>query len=180
MRGRKDNHDLEKRLRGERPRPSREFLNETIRMLSGRRRTAVGRIVSIRFAVAGVLLAVGLAAFAGFGGFGYAGAAAHSLVSSVKSGGSTTSTTTNASSTTTNGTGTSGTGTGTNSAGVAPAKPSSADDEYPQKTTICHRTGSQTHPFVIITVPNTALATHKAHGDTLVGPGNTCPGPPIP
>jgi hypothetical protein len=44
------------------------------------------------------------------------------------------------------------------------------------KTTICHRTGNG---WVIITVDNDALPAHIAHGDTLVGPGDTCPGPPI-
>lgn len=54
---------------------------------------------------------------------------------------------------------------------VAPAGP---------KTAICHRTGSEENPFVVITVSNNALRGHKAHGDTLVAPGGTCPGPPIP
>src|SRR5207237_569566 len=57
---------------------------------------------------------------------------------------------------------------------------SSADNQYKHKTTICHRTGSSKNPWVIITVSDNALPAHKAHGDTLVGPGGTCPGPPIP
>jgi hypothetical protein len=66
----------------------------------------------------------------------------------------------------------------------SPSKPdvvkqSPAKDQY-GKTTICHRTGSAKNPWQIITVDNNALPAHKAHGDTLVGPNNTCPGPPIP
>lgn len=47
-------------------------------------------------------------------------------------------------------------------------------------TTICHRTDSEKNPFVVITVSNNALPAHRTHGDTLVGPGGTCPGLPIP
>jgi hypothetical protein len=64
------------------------------------------------------------------------------------------------------------------SSGVAYAQ-TPAEDQYEGKTTICHRTGSQKNPWVVITVSNNALPAHKAHGDTLVGPNGTCPGPPI-
>jgi hypothetical protein len=56
----------------------------------------------------------------------------------------------------------------------APAEPAK------QKTTICHQTGSEKNPFVVIAVSNHALPAHRGHGDTLEGPGGTCPGPPIP
>ncbi len=56
--------------------------------------------------------------------------------------------------------------------------PAAAEYQYP--TTICHRTMSVKNPWQIITVSNNAVPAHKAHGDTLVAPGNTCPGPPIP
>jgi hypothetical protein len=59
------------------------------------------------------------------------------------------------------------------------ANASSAAHQYVGKTTICHRTHSAKNPFVVITVSNNALPAHEAHGDTLVGPGGTCPGPPI-
>jgi hypothetical protein len=42
------------------------------------------------------------------------------------------------------------------------------------KTTICHRTGSATNPFVLITVSNNALPAHMRHGDLLPGPSGTC------
>jgi hypothetical protein len=57
---------------------------------------------------------------------------------------------------------------------------SSSSDQYGGKTTICHKTGSKKNPYVLITVSNNALPAHKAHGDTLPGPGGTCPGPSIP
>jgi cytoskeletal protein RodZ len=56
---------------------------------------------------------------------------------------------------------------------------SSASAQYEGKTTICHRTGSKKNPWVLITVNNSDLPTHKAHGDTLPA-GGICPGPPIP
>jgi hypothetical protein len=56
----------------------------------------------------------------------------------------------------------------------APAPPAAG-----KTTTICHRTGSEKNPFVVITVSNNALPAHRKHGDTFVEPGGTCPGSPI-
>jgi hypothetical protein len=48
-------------------------------------------------------------------------------------------------------------------------RPAAAAGQYPEKVTICHRTGSQKNPFVTIRVSRNALAAHLRHGDT-VGP----------
>ena len=47
------------------------------------------------------------------------------------------------------------------------------------KTTICHATGSETNPYVTITVSNNALPAHRAHQngeDISPAPGGVCPG----
>jgi hypothetical protein len=71
-------------------------------------------------------------------------------------------------------------GGGGGSSSSSSESPSSSSDQYEGKTTICHKTDSKKNPWVLITVSNSALPAHKAHGDTLPGPGGTCPGPPIP
>lgn len=54
--------------------------------------------------------------------------------------------------------------TGSKTAGWQPpaAEPSAAD-----KVTICHRTGSEKNPGVVITISRDALAAHLAHGDNV-------------
>jgi hypothetical protein len=44
------------------------------------------------------------------------------------------------------------------------------------KVTICHRTGSSSHPWVEITVSRNALPAHQAHGDIIPAPPGGCPG----
>ncbi len=42
------------------------------------------------------------------------------------------------------------------------------------KTSICHKTGSETNPWVLITPDNASLPAHFDHGDVLPRDGN-CP-----
>jgi hypothetical protein len=155
--------ELEARLRASRPEPRREFLDAIVGQFEPKRTGGV-----LRVAFAAGLTVVGLVMLGAFGGIGYASSAAHSLVSSV-----------------TSSDGPKGKGGGGDHGKAAAnrgnsANVSAAADQYVGKTTICHHTHSQTNPWVVITVSNNALPAHKAHGDTLVGPGGTCPGPPIP
>lgn len=43
------------------------------------------------------------------------------------------------------------------------------------KVTICHRTGSASNPYVMITVSESALGDHGAHGDIIPAPAGGCP-----
>ena len=48
------------------------------------------------------------------------------------------------------------------------------------KTTICHYTGSESNPVVIITVSDNAVPQHLAHGDDLYVDGHCGPeAPPL-
>jgi hypothetical protein len=48
-----------------------------------------------------------------------------------------------------------------------PTGGSAVTKPYPEKVTICHRTGSKKHPFVTIRVSQNALKGHLKHGDSL-------------
>jgi hypothetical protein len=106
---------------------------------------------ALRLAVAGILTAVALAAFGASGGLSYA---AKAVSNADLPGGSSEAQRNN---------------------GNSPAA-----NQYAGKTTICHRTESETNPFVLITVSDNALPAHRDHGDTLPAPDGSCPGPPIP
>jgi hypothetical protein len=159
MRGwRRHGDELEAQLRAQRVDPSSELTAGIIGRLSHeQRRSPIGAALAV------AVTAAGLTVFGAFGGVGYASSAAHSFAHTIA--------TTHAAAPK------SEKGTQNSSRG---ASNSSASDQYVGKTTICHRTHSAKNPFVVISVSNNALPAHKAHGDTLVGPGGTCPGPPIP
>lgn len=56
-----------------------------------------------------------------------------------------------------------------------PADPGGASDAG--KVTLCHATGSDTNPFVEITISENGLHGHDDHGDLVPAPAGGCPGP---
>ena len=54
---------------------------------------------------------------------------------------------------------------------VQPAPPEGGND----KVSICHRTGSDSNPYNLITVSTNALDAHRAHGDLVPAPAEGCP-----
>ena len=60
---------------------------------------------------------------------------------------------------------------------IAQARRSNED----HKITICHRTSSESNPFVTITIDQNGLNGHMHHrGDIIPAPAGGCPGRPIP
>jgi len=47
--------------------------------------------------------------------------------------------------------------------------------EWSKKITICHATGSETNPYVEITISENAWPAHQAHGDIYPVPAGGCP-----
>jgi hypothetical protein len=143
MRGfwRRETQGLESELRANRPKPSTDLVRSLfLRIEDDRRRSRLNSLSRLSFA--GALTVLILGTVGAFGGLGYAASGTTNVVNVVKR-------------------------------AVAPSKPqlvqrSAAQDQYqPQKVTICHRTGSGKR--VTITISESALPAHLAHGDT-VGP----------
>ena len=171
MRFWKREDELEGRLRSSRPEARSEFVREL-----GGRLEGAPRPRAMRFALAATLTAVALAVFGGFGGLSYAGKAVKfgSDESASHSQRGNDSQRANSQS--------SNNSDEDDEEGDEEGEDDDdpTDDQYGGKTTICHSTSSATNPFVLISVSNNAIPAHKRHGDTLPGPGGTCPGPPIP
>lgn len=143
MRGfwRREPQGLEAELRANRPEPSTDLVRSlSLKIEDDRRRT---RLYSLsRLSFAGGLTVLMLGTLGAFGGLSYAASGTKSVVNVVKR-------------------------------AVAPSRPtavqgSAAQDQYaPQKITICHHAGPTKR--VTITISESALPAHLAHGDT-VGP----------
>jgi hypothetical protein len=146
---------LEARLRARRREPGDAFVRSLEAGIEDAPRPRARRL-----AVVGILTAVALAAFGASGGLSYA---AKAVIADDPPGNSAA-----------NANEGQGQGVGVNRRDTPSA------NQYAGKTTICHRTSSDSNEFVLISVSDNALPAHAAHGDTLAGPGGTCPGDPIP
>jgi len=60
-------------------------------------------------------------------------------------------------------------------AGKAPAAAAPAKPHGQPKVTICHHTGSSSHPWVQITIAQRAVKAHAKHGDLIPAPSGGCP-----
>jgi hypothetical protein len=136
---RRATRSLEHELRLYRPKPADDFFSQvTTRILADTPQRPARRL---SLAFAGALASLLVAALAAFGGIGYAASAAKGVARTAQQ--------------------------------VVTPKPknavghSAAADQYVGKVTICHHTGSRTHPFVTITINRNALQAHLNHGDTL-------------
>jgi hypothetical protein len=71
-------------------------------------------------------------------------------------------------------------GNGNGNSSARQQQPTPSQQQY-EKTTICHRTGSETNPYVEITVSNNALDAHRTHPpkdgreDIIPAPAGGCP-----
>lgn len=51
----------------------------------------------------------------------------------------------------------------------------SGGGQYGGQTPICHHTSSSSNPWVLISVPSSAIPAHQAHGDIIPAPAGGCP-----
>ena len=65
--------------------------------------------------------------------------------------------------------------------GSSPSGGGGQDNEH-AKVTICHATGSETNPYVLITVDEHAVKAHMSHqnGEDIINPTGPCPGATVP
>jgi hypothetical protein len=163
--------ELESRLRASRRKPKGDYVSAIVGRLHEPRRAARRRV-----ALAVALTAVGASIFGAFGGLGYAARAIN--IAPVTSN-SKPATPSKDKPKPDNSKDKSKGNDKNNANSNSPGGPS--HDQYKGKTTICHHTGSQSNPWVVITVSDNALPAHERHGDTLVNSSAPfCPGPAIP
>lgn len=68
-----------------------------------------------------------------------------------------------------------GNGPAKNAAAASLSTTTVAGAPSPGKVTVCHPTGSKSHPYVKITVSKSAVKPGTRHGDVLPGADGTCP-----
>ena len=161
-------HDLESELRRTRPSPSEDVVDGVVAKVAAAGASHRGRVARPRATLGVAFLAVGALVFASFGGIGYAKSAAGSAVTStaqavtavVSQPASKKQSTSQAAKAQNDPQGPS-----TNANGNG-----SGQSQYTDKVLICHNPPGPRNPQTI-SVSQSAVAAHLAHGDTL-GP---CP-----
>jgi hypothetical protein len=154
---RRQTDEIESMLRARRREPRDELVDAIVNRVAADSQPSRRPLV---LAIAAA--AIGIAMFGAFGGLSYASSATQSVADVISAGPSAKPSKT--------------TSAGKGSSANQNSSPSTA--QYTGKTTICHKLGNG--GFNLLSVNDNALPAHKAHGDTLPGPGGTCPGPPIP